>query len=340
MCLPAIALASTGQAGCCFTGGSVLAQNDSSHYVSYEDQLTTRFYFSKKYTSFRFLDQADDIRLRYFPNTTLNMGVGATYKWASLNLGFGFGFLNPDDGKGDTKYVDLQGDFYGRTFLIDVLGQFYKGFYLIDEDLRDANGDFYTRPDIRLNVFGLSGQYIFNHERFSYRAGFLQNEWQKKSAGTMLLGWQLSWGNGEADSTIVPYAISNVHQEAQKQRLSFFQTGPSIGYAYTAVLHEHFFIMGSGAIALVFGTNLIAGPERERSSSFLPNFSFKTFAGYNSEKWAISLTFTNETLNIGNNLADQRFALSAGNLRLNFVRRFVLKRDLIEAIRSKTGLGR
>ena len=97
---------------------------------------------------------------------------------------------------------------------------------------------------------------------------------------------------------------------------------------------------GSGAIALVFGTNLIAGPERERSSSFLPNFSFKTFAGYNSEKWAISLTFTNETLNIGNNLADQRFALSTGNLRLNFVHRFVLKRDLIEAIRSKTGLGR
>src|SRR5690606_14649801 len=91
-----------------------LCQNDSSYYVSYENQLTGRLYFSKKYTSFRYFDTEEDIALRYFPNTTLNMGVGATYKWATLNLGFGFGFLNPDNGRGDTRYLDLQGHFYGR----------------------------------------------------------------------------------------------------------------------------------------------------------------------------------------------------------------------------------
>lgn len=42
------------------------------------------------------------------------------------------------------------------------------------------------------------------------------------------------------------------------------------------------------------------------------------------------MTFTNETHTIGNMTADERFAFDAGNLRLNFVRRFVPKPDLLE----------
>lgn len=319
---------------------AVRGQNDSSYYVSYENQLTTRFYFSKKYTSFRYYEKDEELALRYFPNTTLNMGVGATYRWATLNLAFGFGFLNPDDGKGDTRYLDLQGHFYGRKFFADVLGQFYQGFYLTDANVKDPEGNYYLRPDIKVNAFGLAGNYITNHERFSYRAGFLQNEWQKKSAGTALLGWQIIWGNQSADSTLVPYAISGVHAEARNQRMTFFETGPSVGYAYTLVVKRNFFLMGSVAVSFVFGTHTIFDVEDKRYSTFIPNISYKTFAGYNTEKWAVSLTFTNETLTIGNNSSNQRFALDAGNLRLNFVRRFTVRRDLIEEIKKRTGLGR
>src|SRR5688572_29616413 len=55
---------------------------DSNYYISYEGQLVGRYYFSQKYTAFRFNDRDDDVLLRYFPNTSLNMGIGATYKWA------------------------------------------------------------------------------------------------------------------------------------------------------------------------------------------------------------------------------------------------------------------
>lgn len=316
------------------------AQNDSSYYVSYEDQLTGRFYFSKKYTSFRYNEKSNDIALRYFPNTTLNMGVGATYKSATLNLGYGFGFLNPEDGKGETKYLDLQAHFYSRKFFVDILGQFYRGFYLVDQDLQDVSGNYYTRPDLRIAAYGLSGHYMPNYKRFSYRAGFLQNEWQKRSAGTLLLGWQIIWGNAKADSTLVPSVISGIKTEPIEQHLTYFETGPSVGYAYTLVLNEHFFLMGSATVAIAFGTHAVRAEEFDRLRSFIPNFSLKTFAGYNAEKWAVSLTFTNETHTIGNVTADERFALDAGNLRLNFVRRFVLKRDLVEELKKKTGLGR
>lgn len=319
--------------------GAAFAQNDSSYYVSYEDQLAARFYFSKKYTSFRY-NEKDGIALTYFPNTTLNMGVGATYKSATLNLAYGFGFLNPEDGKGETKYLDLQAHFYSRKFFVDVMGQFYSGFYLVDQDLRDASGNYYIRPDLKVAAYGLSGHYMPNYERFSYRAGFLQNEWQKRSAGTMLLGWQIVWGNADTDSALVPSVISGVYTEPVEQLLTYFETGPSIGYAYTLVLNQHFFLMGSATVAIAFGTHAVRTEEFVRSRSFIPNFSFKTFAGYNTEKWAVSLTFTNETLTIGNRDADQRFALDVGNLRLNFVRRFVVKRDLLEELKKRTGLGK
>src|SRR5688572_28023745 len=96
------------------TAESVCAQKfDTTYYVSYENQITSRFYFSKKYTSFKFRNTLENYTMTYRPNTTLNMGIGATYKWATLNLAYGFGFLNPDKGKGKTEYLDLQ--FHGYT---------------------------------------------------------------------------------------------------------------------------------------------------------------------------------------------------------------------------------
>ena len=73
---------------------------DSTYYVSYEKMLTSRFYFSKKYTSLKFRDFGENYNVTYRPNTTLNMGVGATYKSFTLNLAYGFGFLNPERGQG------------------------------------------------------------------------------------------------------------------------------------------------------------------------------------------------------------------------------------------------
>src|SRR5882757_7661463 len=75
-------------------------QHDTAYYSSYAARrLTFRFYFSQKYTTLTLYDRKDQLTLRYQPNTTLNMGVGASYKWATLNLAYGWGFLNQEDEK-------------------------------------------------------------------------------------------------------------------------------------------------------------------------------------------------------------------------------------------------
>ncbi len=302
-------------------GVVAVAQVDTTYIAAYEHKVTGRFYFSQKYTAFTFADQQDDIRLRYLPNTSLNMGVGATYKFATINLAYGFGFLNPDSEKGKTKYLDLQAHLYGKKWLIDVLGQFYNGFYLGNKDVRDVNGNYYVRPDIKVREYGATAQYIVNHKHFSYRAGFLQNEWQKKSAGSLLLGLQILIGKGSADSTLVPYLIAPATDDSGRD-ISFFELGPSVGYVYTVVIKKNFFIMASASGTLSFGTNTFQTSTETTSTGFFPNLDFKAFAGYNSKLNAISLTFTNSTANFSSDEKDSKFLLSTGNLRLNFVHRF------------------
>ena len=86
----------------------VEAQEDSTYYISYKKKLTTRLYTSRKYTSLVIIDHVDDTRIRFEPNSTLNLGVGATYNDFTLNLAYGFRFMNPIDVKGRTRYLDLQ----------------------------------------------------------------------------------------------------------------------------------------------------------------------------------------------------------------------------------------
>ncbi len=46
--------------------------------------------------------------LKYHPNTKLNLGLGVTYKNYTLNVAYGFGFLNKNyNEKGKTKGLDL-----------------------------------------------------------------------------------------------------------------------------------------------------------------------------------------------------------------------------------------
>ncbi len=92
------------------------AQTDSSkkfnraYYESYTDLITSRVFFSQKYSAFRIRASERGKDLEYRPNTTLNFGVGATYGWFTLNLAYGFDFLNREDrskGKRATSICNL-----------------------------------------------------------------------------------------------------------------------------------------------------------------------------------------------------------------------------------------
>jgi Domain of unknown function (DUF4421) len=295
----------------------------NTYYQTYENQVTGRTYLSRKFTSVVFSSRDKAYALRYRPNTSLNLGVGATYKWATLNLAYGFGFLNPDGARGKTRYLDMQFHSYGRKISIDVLGQFYNGFYLSPRGYGTTSDRFYVRPDLKVRAVGATVQYIFNHRAFSYRAAFLQNEWQKRSAGTWLVGLELFAGSIRADSTIFPTTIDEVLAQSEISKFTFLELGPNVGYAYTFVYKQHYFLTGAGSVSLDLGFNNITDREsNERSVGFNPNTLFRVSGGYNSTAWAITALYVTNALRLSNHDDGPATTLRTGNVRLIVTHRF------------------
>jgi hypothetical protein len=302
----------------------VLLQYDTAYYKSFPQKVTGRLYFSRKFTSLQFRNSEKKYSFNYLPNTTLNFGVGATYKWATLNLAYGFKFLNPERDRGKTKYLDLQFHQYGRKLIVDIFGQFYKGFYLAEREFKLNDDAYYKRPDLRINLIGGSAQLVLNHRKFSYRSSFIQNEWQKKSAGTFLVGIEAYVGRIKADSSIVPAALSKNTNEIAPDRISFFEFGPSVGYAYTFVLKKHFFLTGSSSISLDLGRSTFKDDiHREPSVGLITNSFFRIVGGYNTNAWSVAAFYIvdNVRLPTGHD-NDKKIFLNTGNYRLIFVYRF------------------
>jgi len=299
----------------------IYAQHDSTYFETHNERWHVRAYVIKKYTALKYQNKRDQYTLTYLPNTNMGLGAGVTYSWLTVNASFKFRFLDPGS-KGKTKYLDLQIHGYGKKFILDTFGQFYKGFYLFPQGKANSSEQYYYRPDLKMNILGASYQYVLNNKRFSFRSSFLQSDWQKKSAGSMLLGFEFYTGTIKADSTITPTVLMKNATLRDETKNHFFEIGPTIGYAYSLVLKKHFFLTGSIAESLDYGfSTTTAGDVITRDAGFRLNTSFRIIAGYNSKKWGLSMLFINNGMGlIGND--DHRLTVNSGTFRVNYIYRF------------------
>lgn len=295
--------------------------NDTTYYLFFPGSITGRLFSSQKYTRFT-LESSDVKGLNYKPNTTFNLGAGATYHNFTLNLAYGFGFVNPDQQKGKTKYLDLQGHFYLPKWATDFEGQLYKGYHLSPEGFAANSGKYYYRGDTKVALFGISQYRIFNYKRFSYRAAFMQNEWQKKSAGTFLAGAEFYYGQVKSDSSLIPPSLQEKSGVGNLRKINYFSIGPGIGYAYTLVLFHHIFFTGSLTGDLNFS---FANAHLQSSSS--PYFSvnpvtrFRIAGGYNGRSWNVSANWIADNLPFRG--SDQmHYHFNTGNYRVIIAKRF------------------
>jgi Domain of unknown function (DUF4421) len=302
--------------------------HDSSYYVTYRSMLTARGYLSRKYNVLSFNPPDPASSFKYRATTSLNLGIGATYHAFTLNIGIGISKFNPNSEKGNTKYLDLQGHFYARRWNIDLLGEFFKGYYLTPQGLAaPPDKPYYLRPDIGLSLIGFAFYRTRNEKKFSYQAGLLQNEWQKKSAGSLLYGGEIYYGAIYGDSSLTPSLVDPVISREGINKFHFFSFGPGVGYAYTFVYKEHFFILGSATINLPFRySNEISTAHDFRAShfEFRPNYIIHAGGGYNGSKWSLSLLWVDTQLFMKGAETDYTYSAIVGNYRLIYARRFTL----------------
>lgn len=308
---------------------------DTAYISSYENQLTTRAYLSRKYS--RLLIKTPQRKIAFHPNTSLNLGIGATYESLTLNLAYGFSFLNPDHGQGETKYLDLQSHIYNRNWVADFYGQFYKGYYLTSKDLAaNIPETYYQRPDMYVRMGGLSYYRLSNGSRFSYRASMVQNEWQKKSAGTWLYGGEAFYGVMGGDSTLAP---TNYIDDYEVRKIRFFKFGPGGGYAYTWVLGRHFFATGSLTANLnaSISSEYVGNESGKVKFNVRPNLNYRASVGYNSEKWMVKLSLVQSDVSV-TGISSTEYLIRTGNYRFTYTRRFPPGKKLHDLAEKKRKL--
>lgn len=312
---------------------------DTNYYHSYTDKLTTRLYSSVKYANFSIVDQDLRESLSYKVNNKIMLGFGANYSVFGLNIAFNLPFNDRDvDKYGQTEYLDLQTHLYLRKYVIDFYLQRYQGFYLDNsESMFDKlmiTDSFPKRPDIRIVDAGLSVQYVLNSRKFSYRAAYIQNEWQKKSAGSFIIGASFFFVMVKGDSTVIPTQViphdfaGGMNYDKSTQ-ISF---GINAGYTHTFVAWKKYFLVVGLSVGPALGNTSVHETDMNlvTKSGVTINLNAlgRTSLGYNSDKFYVGVFYINQV--IGNKLPQENVwnFFNTGNFRFNVVYRFNLAKPI------------
>lgn len=272
------------------------AQVDSTYVVPFDQEFSVGTYSYYQYTmlAHRVNKKETD---KYKPNSPVSVGALFTYKNFALWFGLGIRFIGHPE-HGTTSSVDMQYHYFGRKILFDLFYQNYKGFYAWNKSRGLA-----LYPEVTLTQYGLSGQYIFNHRKFSYQAAFDQNERQLKTAGSFLSGGGFYFNRIASDSSLV---INN------------YQLSLSGGYAHTWIFGKYCFISAGFSLGIDLGiVDLGHSTKFEVSPSWFPRIS----VGRNGKKWSTGLSFVlNRTYVAHNDKAKVYF--DTGYAQFVLIRRF------------------
>lgn len=306
---------------------------DSLYVRDYSHILTGRFYLSTKDNAFG-LRSRNGRDLVYRPNNQFNWGLGASYRALTLNIGVRIPLINDnDDVFGNTRYLDAQGNILTKRTATNLFLQVFRGYHLRGYTNAELQWPELAqrpyRPDVRQFNFGFSSLRVTNNDRFSYRASFNQDAWQRKSQGSWLFGGYVTYFGVRADSSIVPTTEQDRFTPGVRiRRGDFFDAGPMGGYVYTFVLREHWFLTASAVGGAGLAVQGLAVPDGSGEGELRINdvgagwrLQWRAGAGYNSARYYVGMSFNQER--VGYFLGDQqRFTWNVYNLRFNVVRRF------------------
>jgi len=191
----------------------------------------------------------NDQRLRLVPNSPMGIGVGFNYSGLGLSLGIGLPQSSANKNKyGSTNRFDVQMSLYSRLIGGDAYFQLYKGYYNSNpDDFSEWDKDYYpTIPEMRTISFGVNAYYVFNHKKFSNKAAYSRTQIQKKSAGSVALGYFLNYDEVDSPDGFIPNVFpDSIGNDFDIKDFRYFTTGISVGYMYTWVISKSFFLNGS-----------------------------------------------------------------------------------------------
>lgn len=261
--------------------------NDTNYIQNYGNQIGVKLVTNSKFNYFRVLDLQNNTTLRYSPVRDISVGLGVAYKYFAFDVTLSLG-LGKNSGLENTRSFDFQGRLFSSKQLVSATLQYYQGYRLANVNgvQLDPDDEETRREDLRTVNLMMQYMYAFNYTKFSMKAPFVFNERQKKSAGSVIAGASFSLFNLDSDSSIVPVTLNDFFTpEASLTSLNVFNIGVKVGYMYTYVYKEHYFITLNLSPGLVFNYGDYSVDQLEALPTGL-NFSFSSMnsIGYNGNR--------------------------------------------------------
>lgn len=309
---------------------------DTEYVHSYYPKLGIRLYEVTKFNQIRFRNNKTNKSVSYKPNDMNAIGIGVNYRW--LNLGVSIPLPSLDEKiYGKTNNIDLQLNIYTRRFTVDGSLLYHKGFYMdnvIDLVPNWNKKEFPYRSDLQNMSLGGSCIYTINHKKYSYRAAFLQSEWQKKSAGSLLLGGFVLLYRMRADSSFVERSLlrlggSTFRGMDSTSFASMLNVGFAVGYGRTIVFHKQWYVnltLVPGIAAQLFSTRdnnneYIIKPSVRVGARMLGRFAL----GVNRERYYAGVQSVFDEYILTNSKLTS-FEYRYGHIRVFYGRRFSLEK--------------
>ena len=216
--------------------------------VQYVDDLThlfnLRLYTLTKFNTLDIIHPPEKIILR--PNGNTNYGIGFNYKRLGLAVAFGRPLSQSSIEKyGSTNRLDMQVSMYGKRIGLDGFVQWYQSYYVANpSDFVNWDKPQYPqKKDLQVFSIGASGFYLTNSERFSYRASYLRNEVQQRSAGSFAAGIFFYHDMVRSENGFVPAEFpDSINDDFDLKDFDATTLGILIGYQHTFVIKENFFV--------------------------------------------------------------------------------------------------
>ncbi len=263
--------------------------------------------------------------LTYKPNNTYSLGLGVYL----FEIGLDFGFAIPLKEQslerfGESSARDIQLNVLAKRWGVDIFYQRYSGFYLVDNGNEPlANEPFPQRADIDTKNFGVTGHYVFNNQKFSFRSVYNFSERQLFSKGSFLLFATINTFRVAADSSIVNQSRQIDFGNAvdfTRLRYTTFSIAP--GYTYN-LTYKNFFLnttlsFGPAHHWINYG---LEGSRAEYNQTAINSFiAARVAIGYNGYRLFGGISFISQGSSI--KFEDVNFSNNNGSFKMVIGYRF------------------
>jgi hypothetical protein len=222
------------------------------------DKLDTMFTLavSSKYNYLQFLY---DDNMNAQSNKPVDIGFNVSYKNVSLGFGIGIPFTHSKEYPKSTA-LDIQLRYCNDFIFGEASFRYYDGFH------NDTN-----HVDLELFSGGLVVEYILNRDHL-LRSVYKLDRLQTATNGSFLFG---------ANAFITSLLSNDIHSYTDITQYIYF--GPNIGYSYTWILGNNYFIN----LFFVLGADLCIN-YNAKQYFFTPQVMSKFSAGKHNSSWSVN----------------------------------------------------